>query len=306
MGNKLPVEFPRFKQIDLEDRGLIQDLLWKYQPETSELTFTNLFIWRAHYGVIWSLYKDLLLLVFDRTAHGAYVLPPIGVSSRQEATRRLLHWLEEKGEDEPRIERADQRLAGELAGATDLVIGPTRDDFDYVYSCQDLVRLAGRKYHAKRNFINTFQSIHQFSYEALTQNHISACLELAAKWCQLHRCDEDLNLTGEWVAIREALTNFGALQLQGGVIRLASGIEAFALGELLNSETAVVHIEKANPAIRGLYAVINQQFCQHNWEHATFVNREQDLGLLPLRQAKLSYHPHHLVEKFRIRLSSNS
>ena len=34
-----------------------------------------------------------------------------------------------------------------------------------------------------------------------------------------------------------------------------------------------------------------------------FVNREQDLGQAGLRTAKMSYHPHHLVEKFRIRLA---
>ena len=55
--------------------------------------------------------------------------------------------------------------------------------------------------------------------------------------------------------------------------------------------------------MRGLYAVINQQFCQQAWAGTTFINREQDLGEPGLRQAKLSYHSHHLVEKFRIRLA---
>ena len=60
----------------------------------------------------------------------------------------------------------------------------------------------------------------------------------------------------------------------------------------------------ANPEIRGLYAVINQQFCEHGWQNVAFINREQDLGELSLRQAKLSYYPDHLVDKFRIRLKS--
>jgi hypothetical protein len=36
--------FPDFRPLALEDRALIQRHLWNYQPDTSELTFTNLFI----------------------------------------------------------------------------------------------------------------------------------------------------------------------------------------------------------------------------------------------------------------------
>jgi hypothetical protein len=80
-------------------------------------------------------------------------------------------------------------------------------------------------------------------------------------------------------------------------------VEAFTCGELLNAATAVIHLEKANPEIGGLYAAINQQFCQQAWAGVDFINREQDLGEPGLRKAKLSYHPQRLVEKFRVRLA---
>ena len=112
-----------------------------------------------------------------------------------------------------------------------------------------------------------------------------------------------MSLQGEWEAVKAGLRNFYDLNLQGAVILINGNVEAFTLGELLNEETAVVHIEKANPMIPGLYAVINQEFCRHSWFQVPFINREQDLGVSGLRTAKMSYHPHHLVEKFRIRLS---
>ena len=49
--------------------------------------------------------------------------------------------------------------------------------------------------------------------------------------------------------------------------------------------------------------VINQQFCEHAWPGVPFINREQDLGNQGLRQAKQSYHPAQMKEKFRIKLS---
>jgi hypothetical protein len=71
---------------------------------------------------------------------------------------------------------------------------------------------------------------------------------------------------------------------------------------LLNDQTAVVHIEKANPEVPGLYPIINQQCTEKCWDEVMYINREQDLGLPGLREAKTSYHPHHFAEKFSIRL----
>ncbi len=76
-----------------------------------------------------------------------------------------------------------------------------------------------------------------------------------------------------------------------------SRVEAFSLGERLNKETAVIHIEKANPDIPGLYTAMNQLFCSNAWADTTYVNREQDLGSEGLRRAKESYYPHHMVDK---------
>jgi len=108
---------------------------------------------------------------------------------------------------------------------------------------------------------------------------------------------------GEWEAITAALANYQALELQGGVILINDRVRAFSCGELLNKATAVIHLEKADPELRGLYAVINQQFCQQAWANVDFVNREQDLGEAGTERRPNVLSPHNLVEKFRIRLA---
>jgi hypothetical protein len=75
------------------------------------------------------------------------------------------------------------------------------------------------------------------------------------------------------------------------------------VGERLNAHTAVVHFEKANPEIRGLYPFINQQFCEKVLASYEFVNREQDVGEPGLRRAKEGYHPHHFVEKHLLKIA---
>jgi Uncharacterized conserved protein len=304
--------FPDTRTLEIRDRDLIQGALDRYRPETSELTFTNLFIWREHYGIRWSVFQDWLLFFCTKgdmegerkTAAICQVLPPIGPPSRTEVVLRLLrHLRDERGVSNPTIERADKRLVDEIGSCAELSIEPRREQFDYLYETRDLIDLVGQKYHAKRNHIAQARRAGRFTYEPLLELHRHECLELADHWCRIRHCSEDLGLLGEQAAVHEALAHLASLRLRGGTILIEGRVAAFTLGELLNPETGVVHIEKASPDHPGLFAVINQNFCADAFAETTYVNREQDLGEKGLRKAKLSYHPIRLIEKYRIQLS---
>jgi hypothetical protein len=295
--------FPEFRPLELGDCGLIQEALWDYQPETSELTFTNLFIWSSLYGWRWSKAGPWLLLLRDKEGQAPSFLQPVGPSPRLEITRMALDWLrQERGVRKPAIERVDARFAAEVSHEPGLRIVPQREHFDYVYRTSDLIELRGGRFHAKRNHISRFLEDHggDFRFVPIGPENLGLCAEFQARWCERRRCDEDMNLLEEWAAIRLGLRHHQALNVQGGAVMIGESVEAFTFGELLNSQTAVVHIEKANPEIPGLYAFINQAFCQEHWTGVPFINREQDLGETGLRKAKLSYHPLRLVEKFRV------
>ena len=78
-------------------------------------------------------------------------------------------------------------------------------------------------------------------------------------------------------------------------------LEAFTLGTYLKrEETAYIHVEKANPQIRGLYPFVNQQFLVQCFPTAKRVNREDDMGLEGLRKAKMSYNPIYMAKKFNV------
>jgi hypothetical protein len=295
--------FPRFKPVELEDRELMSAHLWKYQPRTSELTFTNLFIWRSSFEWRWAVDGERLILHSVKDGQNPFFLPPIGPPPRAETALKILRWLrDERGLAGPRLERADSRFVAEISGVAGLEIEPCREHFDYVYRSEDLIALKGSRYHAKRNFLNRFESSAAYQLQPLGPENLGLCAEFQERWCEFRRCEEDLNLLGEWEAIKEALAHYSGLKVKGEVITMDGRVEAFTFGELLNADTAVVHIEKANPEIPGLYAAINQKFLQKYWSEVRYINREQDLGEEGLRRAKLSYHPDHLEEKYRIRL----
>lgn len=71
------------------------------------------------------------------------------------------------------------------------------------------------------------------------------------------------------------------------------------MGEKINRDTVVIHVEKANGMINGLYGAINQEFLLHQWPDVAFVNREEDTGDEGLRKAKLSYYPVDLVKNIK-------
>jgi hypothetical protein len=105
----------------------------------------------------------------------------------------------------------------------------------------------------------------------------------------------------ELFAIGEAVANMRELGLIGALVCVDGRPAAFTIGERFKPDMALIHLEKADPEIPGIYAFVNQQFLFRNFKDVEFVNREEDMGLQGLRQAKESYNPDHLVKKYRIR-----
>ncbi len=175
-----------------------------------------------------------------------------------------------------------------------------RDNWDYIYLREKLATLSGRKYHGQKNHFNAFRKAYpDYAYEAITAANKAECLAFGEAWCDA-RLHEDSSIACEKYAIQQAFHNFEALGLRGGAIRINGKIEAFSFGRKINDDTAVLHVEKANHAIRELYAVINKEFAAHAWEDVTYLNREEDMGIEGLRRAKESYHPEFMLKKYSV------
>jgi hypothetical protein len=285
-----------FKPLDIEDKVLFSEYLSLDPPRTSELTFTNLFIWRHQYRPTWLLWEDCLLIIFQPKEGAPFGLPPIGPGDKKKALDFLSHVLGQLT-PEARVCRVSPAFVEEYVEADKYNITLDRDNSDYVYLTRDLINLSGRKYHRKKNHLNRFIKNYSYEYRPLDKDLIESFLEMQESWCQMRECVEQPELLSEDYAVHEALTHFEDLDYQGGAVIMNSRVEAFSLGEPLNKETAVIHFEKANPDTPGLYTAINQLFCSNAWANMRYVNREQDLGSEGLRKAKESYYPHHMEDK---------
>lgn len=288
----------QFQPITLQDRARITSYFRAQRCKNAHFTFTNLFMWRTEYNIEWAEYKNCLFIkaTYDDEEYG---LQPFGKSEDIEAV--LPDWIGYFKEKKlPCVMRGVEKQAVELIRALypSAIIERDRDDFDYVYLKENLIELKGRKYHGKKNHINALKKTCEYEYLPVGKDNIDECIESVRAWCMSHECYKDPMLTAERKAIFEVLEHFDELELIGGAIKINGKIEALTFGEMMNDDTAVIHVEKANADIRGIYPLINQEFCMRAWEGATYINREEDMGIEGLRKAKESYHPCHMVEKF--------
>ncbi len=61
-----------------------------------------------------------------------------------------------------------------------------RDSFDYVYETEKMIRLQGKPYHSKRNFISRFVSRYDYEYIPLDQSNVEICLPMMEQWFAEH------------------------------------------------------------------------------------------------------------------------
>ena len=290
---------PQFQPLSLACQALIDDFLRRNPPEISELTFSNLFIWRNHYRFQVAVLEDFLTLLAQPPGVSPFFFPPVGRGDLQAWARAGFQYLIDHGY-QPRLSRIPASLVQPLSALPGVEVLFDRDSSDYVYLTENLIQLSGNRYHSPKNHVNRFKKKASWEDLPLTPELVNECLNLQEDWCRLRQCDESPSLLNEEQAILEAFRHIDLLSYRGSVIRFRGKVEAFTLGELLNPDTVVIHLEKANPEIQGLYALINQQFLENEWSRVPYVNREQDLGEPGLRKAKESYHPEFLVEKFTL------
>ena len=288
-----------FHPIELSDREWIDPLLRLSDFNTGEYTFVNNYIWRMVYHFECARFQDFCILKTD--AYGLSFVYPAGSGDLDALVAELRAYCEAAGQ--PLIlqcvpERLLPELESRYPGQFDTVTN--RDDYDYLYNTEDLITLKGKKYHSKRNFINRFTE-GDWKFEPITPNNIAECAAMNKEWCLQNGCADNEGMLHEQDAVMQSLKHFFELRLQGALLRLDGRVVAFTIGEPLNSNTYIIHIEKAFNDVAGAYPTINREFAEYAAKDYAFINREEDTGDEGLRKAKLSYQPVDLLKKYTVK-----
>lgn len=289
----------QFTPITLEQKDLYMPYLRCGSHRGCSYSFVNLYLWGRQQAAI----VEDQLVVFSQFDRKSVYTFPSGCCDPTAALETVIHDAKMRGipcrlvglsqDDCATLERL---YPGKLKYHYD------RDAFDYVYDINDLADLPGRKFQKKRNHLNRFrQQNPNHTLEPITEENLPEVEALVEKWYTLRQeADPHSDFLLERAALKKALRQLEALELEGLLLRTFEGVVAMTLGSQLSDDTFDIHFEKALDIADGAYPAINNGFARYlreKYPNIQFLNREDDLGIEGLRKAKLSYNPHHLVEK---------
>ncbi len=300
MSESIP-DFPKFSKLSYNYKKEIASILKKLRPTTSEFSLGFLYGYRGSF--CFEVTKVLGNVCIRGNIQDIPSFLLLSDNGKVEETVKICLDFLNKQYGRGRINAVSKTMAEILKSNTQFKINDDRDNYDYVYKVTDLINLSGSKYHSKKNFVLQFEKKYSYEYRKLSSDVISQCIDLEEKWCHIKHCLMDESMSMENRLVYELLNNFEILGLFGGALFVDGKIQAFTVAEKLNPNTAAVHIEKANTEYKGIYQAINNIFCKKELDKFIFLNREQDVGNLGLRKAKLSYYPYELIEKYNIELA---
>ncbi len=278
-----------------------EKILFSCPERGCEYSFANLYLWGL---------QNVAFLhgcaAFFTHFNGKSIYPyPIGSGDKKAVIEEILADARERGIPC----RISGITEGDKAELEQLFPGrfhiqPIRDNYDYVYDIHALADLRGRKHQSKRNHFNRFCADHP-DHQAipLTCDWMPRAKAFMENWFAHRRAaDPHGDYLLENLAIARAFNHCGEIGMEGLLLVEDDRILAMTMGSRLSEDTFDIHFEKGLEDVPGVYAAVNCQFARYlrlKYPEVAYLNREDDIGLEGLRKAKLSYHPHHMVEKYR-------
>ena len=295
----------KFRPVEAKDIDRLEPFVGLRPNKTCDSVMLDSFLWKDYYNVRIAVEEDRAVLWLMSVDGEPYTAMP---ACREEDLAhyfyKMVHYFNEELKKPLKIYLADEEAVRALALDPEKYQVTEQEDLkDYLYDGEALRTLAGKKLHKKKNHLNAFVKEYKgrYEYRKLCCPDRQDVWRFRDLWREQKGDNVEEHLDYEVKGIHEILKNCSSLSIRMGGIYIDGNLEAFTIGSYnAREDMAIIHIEKANPEIRGLYQFINQQFLIHEFADTSLVNREDDLGLEGLRKAKLSYNPIGYARKYQV------
>ena len=291
----------RFKKVGLGDREILESLLLSLEPCSCEMNFLNIYTWQEAYDTRWCIWNGFPVIWFK---NADLLLVPGGSTPEKQPPAALLKEIAEAlhnaGHPVVINQVPEEYLSAHPEYAEYFTAERMAEEYgEYLYDVEKLAALRGGKLAKKKNLISQFKRLYpDYEVKPYTPDQMEQCLALARQWSASH--DRDTTERHEEESLRKTLECSGALGAEGVCLYVGTELTAFAFWTRLNSETCDEHYEKADPSFKGSVQMVNHEAMNLMLRDYKRVNREQDLGLEGLRQAKLSYVPDQILRNWNL------
>lgn len=296
-----------FKCLTLEDKEIIEKYIDKSKLDSYEYLFSSLYMWRKLNNIKYAVIDDVLIIEKNEEGKGTFYAQLFGYN-KDNLTNIIDELIKRNLEFTDRdylFGDVGDEFVDDLKKYTDFSIDLVEDidDSEYIYNTQDLIELKGKKYHSKKNHVNSFLKTYSYDIKTINNENVkSDCMDLLHKWHEEVAVTVDKEMLMEIDAIKDLFRELHFFDLNSIAIYVDGDLAGFAVGEKVNDKMAVIHVERGEIAYKGIYAFLNKQFLVESFQDTEFVNRQEDTGNEGLRKAKKSYHPEKMIKKYLVKL----
>lgn len=297
-----------FKPIDADAAEILPPFFGRRPNKTCDSVFLDSYLWREYYNVRYAISDNKAVQwLMEHEGVVSSAMPACAQEDLEHYFHEITDYFNQVLHLPLVIHLADEEAVKSLGleEMTERFTVTEQDDLkDYLYEGEKLRTLSGKKLHKKKNNLNYFLKNYEgrFVYRSLCCSDREDVWRFLDRWREAKGEETEEHLDYEVRGIHDILKNCAGFQVRMGGVYIDGKLEAFTIGSYNRLEDmAIIHIEKANPEIRGLYQYINQQFLVHEFPKVQLVNREDDLGIEGLRKAKMSYNPVGFARKYEIK-----
>lgn len=283
-----------FKELTIEDKQIFDKLVCKKDRLNSINDFNFFFLWNTNNSVYISVEDNLLIIKWLYKGTAYFYSPSLCNLSDFEKCLQIA--MQDQNDNKFYFAGIPSYINDEITTLPqNCTIELNINSSDYIYNTSDLCELKGKKFHAKRNFVNRFKKAYNYSFKKYEESYFDDIMQIFDEWHKNSGHSVDME---EKNAIERALKNFRKLDLMIGMLFIDDKIQSFSISTKSQFGVGQVFFEKANVEYSGIYAMINYLTANTFLSDTEFINREEDMGLESLRKAKQSYNPTMIYEKY--------
>jgi uncharacterized protein len=301
-------KFPEFKILDIEDKEEIEIINKKF-PTYSDYNFVSLYSWNTDENVEICTLNNNLVIKFNDYLTDDVFFSFLGTNKIRLTVVSLITYSKNLGND-PTLRLIPESVTKEGMHWQDLIIEEDRNNFDYILSVEELIKLPGERYRGKKNFLNRYNNSYAERTRVLNLEldkviHQEEIIELFNYW-ERRKESHPNQLNKELKAIKRLFKVYNLLNLTTIGLYVDNKLIGFSINEILGNNYGMIHFQKADISFTGAYTYLKQQSAiAFQRKGCEYINYQQDMGIDNLRKAKLAYHPVSFLKKYTITIKEN-